>query len=379
MVDTAIQTEAAADARVEPTSPGRVGGDWAWTVTLLDVAGLVLAAVDVEPDWSVAIEWAHWRAVVESGSHPLLGDPGGSVEPVWAPGGGASVVSAVRVRSASGPDPDESEFVLAVDSPFFRELARRASAVGVERGALEAGQSYDYRIEARVGSGGLGAGASSSVSEGGLGDWGFEDVTDRLPVRTASLDARDRRAQARGRGAHGDDTRTFIGESVLAAVDEGARSAGDVEVGGVLLGYVSRDTGSGAYFVDVTAQVPARHTEATRSSLTFTAETWADVHAQARARGHDELVLGWWHLHPDFAEGACSRCPLERRRTCPLSNAFFSSTDVHMHGAVFPRAYQVALLVSDLGQAEREVGLYGWREGTVVARGFEVVPDAVMA
>jgi hypothetical protein len=55
-----------------------------------------------------------------------------------------------------------------------------------------------------------------------------------------------------------------------------------------------------------------------------------------------------------------------------MSRPFFSNTDIHMHRAVFPRAYQIALLVSDHGRESLEVSLFGWRHGSVVSRGFEV-------
>ena len=55
-----------------------------------------------------------------------------------------------------------------------------------------------------------------------------------------------------------------------------------------------------------------------------------------------------------------------------MGRPFFSNTDIHMHRTVFPRAYQVALLVSDHGREALEVNLFGWRQGGVVARGFEI-------
>ena len=124
----------------------------------------------------------------------------------------------------------------------------------------------------------------------------------------------------------------------------------------------------------MTAQVPARHTDATNASLTFTSDTWTAVQTAVALRGGQELIAGWWHKHPNFAAKSCAKCPEERRRHCPMSKPFFSETDVHMQRTVFPRAYQTALLLSDMGEEAFDVRFYGWRHGSVVSRGFEIVP-----
>jgi hypothetical protein len=46
-----------------------------------------------------------------------------------------------------------------------------------------------------------------------------------------------------------------------------------------------------------------------------------------------------------------------------------------MHRAIFPRAFHVALLVSDHGREPFDVSLFGWRHGMVVSRGFDVLGD----
>lgn len=368
-------------APISPTAQTATGPDadtaWAWSVELIDGDGRSLGSSDVEPSWESAFEWAHWQAVRAGLVQPLMGDPGGSVEPVWGPDG-APCVSAVRVRVGGDPGVCASAHRLSADSAFFRALAQYASGVQRDRGELEGGQRHSHRLMARR-IPGRGATAVRDADPECDARWGLETVSEPLPIRSASLAPRVAAATLRGPDARADDLRVFIAESVLAGAAAAAREAGNVEVGGALLGHVSRDAQQVTPFVDITAEVPARHTEATRSSLTFTANTWAAIGAAAAHRGRGEQVIGWWHLHPDFAGGACRACPPERRRACPLSNAFFSGTDVHMHRAVFPRAFQTALLLSDLGQPELDVGFYGWHEGVIAARGFEVVPDGVLA
>jgi hypothetical protein len=80
---------------------------------------------------------------------------------------------------------------------------------------------------------------------------------------------------------------------------------------------------------------------------------------------------GWWHYHPDF----CRKCPEETRSQCAISRPFFSADDLQLHHAVFPRAFHVALLVSDHGEEAMDVSLFGWRHGMVVSRGFNVLED----
>jgi hypothetical protein len=83
-------------------------------------------------------------------------------------------------------------------------------------------------------------------------------------------------------------------------------------------------------------------------------------------RAGGEVLLGWWHLHPEF----CARCPEQSRARCAFRRPFFSNEDVALHAACFPRAWQVALLVSDLGEPELRVNLFGWRDAMIAERGF---------
>jgi hypothetical protein len=47
-----------------------------------------------------------------------------------------------------------------------------------------------------------------------------------------------------------------------------------------------------------------------------------------------------------------------------------------MHRTIFPRAFHIALLVSDYGQESLDVSLFGWRHGMVVSRGCDVLDAA---
>ena len=54
---------------------------------------------------------------------------------------------------------------------------------------------------------------------------------------------------------------------------------------------------------------------------------------------------------------------------------FFSQDDRALHRAVFQGAFNVALLVSDLGD-DLSVDLFGWRGGEIAQRGFYLLPDS---
>ena len=148
-----------------------------------------------------------------------------------------------------------------------------------------------------------------------------------------------------------------------------------METGGFLLGHLRRARESGDVFVEITDYVPAAHTERHPTRLVFSPETWRHVRGVIELRNLGELLCAWLHSHPNF----CARCPAEARARCAYRLPFFSEEDVDVHASCFPRAWQSALLVSDVGEPERRLTCYGWRGGIVVERGlnaFEGGKDA---
>jgi hypothetical protein len=162
----------------------------------------------------------------------------------------------------------------------------------------------------------------------------------------------------------------FVHPGVLDEAADLARTAGDREAGGVLIGHLHQDTHSHEVFAEVTAQIPASLADAGHAHLGFTAETWSAVSDALALRQREEFWLGWWHSHPFF----CARCPPERRRDCPLSRPFFSRADCEVHRVVFDAAFHVALLLSDVGDESLRADWFGWREGQLAARGGYLLP-----
>jgi hypothetical protein len=116
----------------------------------------------------------------------------------------------------------------------------------------------------------------------------------------------------------------------------------------------------------------ARSAFSSSAKLTFSADTWAAVHAALTLRNRGEMLLGWWHFHPDFCR--LRGCPIERRRACDGARPFLSADDVHLHATCFPAGHHVALLVSESSHEEGLARtLFGWWQGMVAARGFHIL------
>lgn len=376
---------------------------WVYAVHYRDQEGADIGSLAVEPDFAPACEGAVFHAIRRGIVPPILAEGRARVVPVWDGELGAPILSAARVivspdvggnvhcrelskgcegggdayagRADPGAADQEAveEGAVCEDIPaqaeFFRQLAKKGSEKMVERGALSQGQPFRFHVAAYAVEE-LAAADSDPAQEG----FDFEEDDEPLPLRERDIAEFAANARPAGFDADASDMRTFVPQSVLDQTFQQADGSGENEVGGFLLGHLERTPGSPDIFLRVTAQVPARYTDATNASLTFTSDTWTAVRNAVELRGRGELLVGWWHKHPNFALTTCAKCPEERRRSCPMSKPFFSATDIHMHRTVFPRAYQTALLLSDLGEPSFDVRFYGWRKGSVVSRGFEVVP-----
>lgn len=160
------------------------------------------------------------------------------------------------------------------------------------------------------------------------------------------------------------------------AVDE-ARRVPEREVGGVLLGHLRRDGEGGELFLEVTCLVPAEQTQATEVSVTFTGATWARVREVIDWRGEGEIFAGWMHSHPFRF---CAECPLPAPPECVGKVMFYSSEDEFLMETSFARPFMVGLLAAVEPRLETVLGhppvkLYGWKNGRIEPRGFEVVND----
>jgi proteasome lid subunit RPN8/RPN11 len=337
-----------------------------------------LGDVPLVPEFEPALEWANLWAVRRDPRRPLVLDgPLSWIEPVWDVERGEPYVGGLRAIVAA-----EGRPALAVPLPlaYFHGLARAASAELVKSGKLAAGEIFEYRV------------CAYPAKMPAWGDSRSEDVfavrsvPQELPLDEYPLERL--LAQSEPCGVIDPEWMpVFIPGEVLADVMELMKGAGPVETGGILIGRLHRDPAGGEVFLEVTAQVRAEHAQHELTRLTFTPDTWAAVDAALALRGRtNELYAGWYHTHP--SAHWCEQCDAETQSKCraagKLPGDFFSLHDAALHRAVFPRAYSVALVLSD--GCRPDAGpiwkLYGWQYGMVQARGFHVlggVPPSLAA
>ena len=345
-----------------------------YAIVLIDEDGTRLDQEAVDVDWEPARECARFAAVRRGTLDPAdVGTPA-AVTPRWHRSLGEPYLGGFQVTLRADAATDGAKVTRNFGTGYFGELTRETCAHLVEQGRLQKGQQVvglaaAYAVESRV---------TTSAAE--QSSFVAEEVPPALPLRDASLP----RAPlvpvvADGHETPGgtidsatDDMPVFIPEQVFD--DAVALTKGTVgrETGGFLVGHLCRDPGSGDLFARVAAQLPARHTVPTATRLTFTPQTWSDMHDGLALRGDDELLLGWWHSHP--VRAWCADCPTDRQAMCHLARDFFSRHDRALHRTVFPRAYSVALVINDVAfQDTPTLSMFGWKHGVVDPRGFSMI------
>ena len=130
--------------------------------------------------------------------------------------------------------------------------------------------------------------------------------------------------------------------SVLNDIRAHAQSQPDVEVCGVLVGTLFRDAIGPWGFV--AANLRGNYAAGRNAQVTFTSETWTDIHHQMEERFPRQRILGWYHSHPGFG-------------------IFLSDMDLFIHEHFFSGPCQIAF-VDDPKGGDR--GLFVWRRGRAV-------------
>ena len=309
--------------------------------------------VPVEPDWEPAREALRLRALAEGRPVEEAFTLECTVEPEWHPARGRPYLGGFQVSTAAA----------GCSEPFglgyFRELSRGITKRLVADGTLQQGDLVRCLPVA------FPADPDAPSPPPKLG----KQAPPRLTLGQASL--------AEWLGDDGDPAGplpVLIPERVLEEAATLTLGVTGRETGGVLIGRLHRDPASGVLFAEVTAQIPARHTEADATKLSFTPATWTEVAAALELRTRGESMLGWWHSHP--VREWCKDCPEEKRRQCSLARGFLSEDDRLLHRTVFPRAYSLALLVNDVEWDGPTFSLFGWSGGLVEAREFHRLTEA---
>jgi proteasome lid subunit RPN8/RPN11 len=92
--------------------------------------------------------------------------------------------------------------------------------------------------------------------------------------------------------------RVHVSRRAYADVTAHAKESVDAEVGGVLVGEVCED--ADGLFVDVHAAIRATAAREARAHITFTHETWTQIHSVLDRDYRDYQIVGWYHTHPGF-------------------------------------------------------------------------------
>jgi proteasome lid subunit RPN8/RPN11 len=205
---------------------------------------------------------------------------------------------------------------MATDIPhsYFYGTFQHLSATLVKQGTLQPGEHVRFLVyafpETLI---------PSQHTPQPLGRFVIQEVSQPLSLVTSSLAYFQQNSQFMDQETTEPRTDTdppvFFHPPVLDEAVSLAKAAGELETGGILIGHLHRDDSSGEIYLEVTAQIAAVHTQAQRTSLSFTPETWTAVQTALTLRKKNEGWLGWWHSHPNF----CKNCPPEKQRTCSLS------------------------------------------------------------
>ena len=265
------------------------------------------------------------------------------------------------------PAPAGGEHRAWFASTFFAARALRIGADLVREGKLPEKGRLLYRLAAYLD-------AVEEKPRRGL-RIALEPASVAVPLRTASR--RDLGVAEAWDDPSPDDFPVVIPRRVIEEAVEEAKQAPEREVGGVLLGHLCRDRENGEVFLRVTCQVPAEQTEATTTSVTFTAATWARVREVLELRGEGEVFAGWVHSHPFRF---CAECPLPTPQECVDKVLFYSTDDEFLMELSFARPFMVGLLTAVESKLERKLGhapvrLYGWKDGEIEPRGFDVIDE----
>lgn len=122
----------------------------------------------------------------------------------------------------------------------------------------------------------------------------------------------------------------------------------EIEMGGMCLGSVFREAGSGRLLLHLQESVPAPVDPdlslAGPAHLTFTPQTWAQL-VNTYLNSFPELrILGWYHSHPGMG-------------------IFLSGSDLFIHDHFFSAPWQIAVVLDPIG---RKIGLFTRRRKRIL-------------
>ncbi|HEY3319298.1 MAG TPA: Mov34/MPN/PAD-1 family protein [Planctomycetota bacterium] len=137
--------------------------------------------------------------------------------------------------------------------------------------------------------------------------------------------------------------RVHITESAYARMRKHAETTNEVELGGVLIGTVHRD--SAGLFLLITGVIEGQNANNYGAQVTFTHQTWEHINKTKDKEYPNQRIVGWYHTHPGFG-------------------VFLSGMDTFIQENYFNHPYQVAIVIETRQNKE---GCFAWINGKTAA------------
>lgn len=365
-----MSTPATAESPVAEVAPVSIGGaEFGFSLALYredrTLLGLVPLAADLEP----AREWTRFLGIRRARASTGEGSIETSVQLAWEEGLGEPFLHGFRVvLSQQGEERLGCDFIA---TSYFAQTVRALLASLVQQGTVAVGDKVLYCCLAKR--------VESTPSPVASPGFHATEVVRPLLLHEASLAAYLAAAEPFGAAAP-EDIPVFVRREVLEVAERWTLEADGRETAGVLAGHLHRDRGQPDVFLEVTALLPARHTTADATRVSFTAETWTEARSELTRRGQGEIFAGWFHCHPakNWSTAAAGEQPVTGQpheqplaeEPEPRSLDFFSPLDRTVHRVAFASAHSIALVTTHQVSGAVTHALYGWREGRIEDRGF---------
>lgn len=158
-----------------------------------------------------------------------------------------------------------------------------------------------------------------------------EDSKDSVVTSGWSDNAKVRRRKFPGPAGSGESLRITMTRDAYADLTANAKASLDAEVCGVLIGDLCED--DDGPFVSVEGVIAGSSARKGKTHVTFTQETWTQIHEEKDQRYPKRQIVGWYHTHPGFG-------------------VEFSEMDMFVQKNFFPGAGQIAFVTDPLGGDE---------------------------
>jgi proteasome lid subunit RPN8/RPN11 len=136
--------------------------------------------------------------------------------------------------------------------------------------------------------------------------------------------------------------RIYFGDSIIEDSFSHALSNKSIEVGGLLLGNIYKDSVGPYLFVK--QMLAAKEAVSGNAQITFTHDTWVKFHEEIDSQYPDLKIVGWYHSHPGFG-------------------IFLSEMDLFIHKNFFKYPWQIALVVDPISS---DSGVFSWENNGVI-------------